>query len=105
MQNQQQPILPDAGGFMLVAGSWCPLLAVTFDAATMGLLMSILVSCLAVVDYGMKIYGKARQIKDEANGKSAAGGTLEQVEGVLRQIREDIEEQEKNPPADSPPAP
>jgi uncharacterized integral membrane protein len=68
MMHNQQPILPDAGGVMLVAGCWAPLLAVHFNAALVGLLMSILVSCLAVVDYGMKIYFKAKQLRDVPKG-------------------------------------
>lgn len=66
-EHQHLLPMPDTGGMMLLAGSWGPILAIQLNAATIGLLMSILVSLLAVIDYGMKIYTKAREIKEDVN--------------------------------------
>ncbi len=52
---------PESSGIMLMAGSWCPLLAVQCNIEAIGLVMSILVSCLAIVDYGVKIYGRTKK--------------------------------------------
>ncbi len=55
-----------------MAGSWAPLMAMALDAATIGIVMSCIVSCLAVLDYVMKINWKLKQIRrSKAESKKA----------------------------------
>ncbi len=62
-------IWPDLNGLFLIAGSWGPLLAISLNAATIALVMSIAVSILAVIDYCMKIHWKFKQIRKDRREK------------------------------------
>lgn len=75
-------LMPDVSGLVLMAGSWAPIMAWAVDAAKIGLVMSCVVSTLAIADYIMKIRWKLRQIrKDKAAAKKEQD---EQTKGTDR---------------------
>lgn len=101
-------ILPDVNGILLVAGSWCPLWASLYEPSgswgplvtpwrelvvewgqLIGVILGILVSLLAVVDFCMKINWKLKRIKEDKQKASSCADVPKECEGSCKATDDD----------------